>query len=72
MSAVSRNFGFLMGFDAKLCQEATRAERCFAEIEALDLAATGFRRFVERLTGDSLMRSGRAPQYPDETLFQRM
>lgn len=72
MTATSRNFGFLEGFSPTLCAEASRAEQCFAQLGALDLAATGFRRYLERLIGDSLRRSGRPPRYTDETLFQRL
>ena len=72
MTAVSRNFGFLHPFHPSLCDEATKAEQCFAQLEALDLAATGFRRFAECLTADVLQRSGRPPRLPGERLEQQM
>ncbi|MGM0578737.1 MAG: UvrD-helicase domain-containing protein [Myxococcota bacterium] len=72
MSEPSHNFGFLQDFDATLCDEATKAEQCFAHLEAHDLAAAGFRRFVERLTGDTLKRSGKPPAFPQESLVDRM
>ncbi|MCB9736005.1 MAG: UvrD-helicase domain-containing protein [Deltaproteobacteria bacterium] len=68
----SHNFGFLADIDPDLLTEAVDAERCFVELEHLDVTVAVFRRFLERLTDHALARLNRPRLLHDaETLRER-